>query len=937
MVPRLRRFFDIRPGEGLPVLATFLYIAVVVAAFLLAKPIRNGLFLRQYGAYALVYAYAVVPIVLALFVPAYSRVVARFGGRTVAIGTLIFFSLNVFVFWIAFRYYRFWLLPGVFYVWVNCFGIIAPVQAWTFANSLFDTRQAKRLFPIVGSGASFGAITGGLLARFLVQPVGGTVNMLLVLAALILAAAGIYLLAVLRVRHPAHLRAGRPPRRPLLQALAYMRESPYLRLITALVFLITIATQWTDFQLRLIANREFGGDEDALTEFFGTFNFTCAAISFAVQLFVTAPALRRFGLAVTILVLPTALGAGSAFILLAPLFWTVLLTNAADQSLRFSVDKASYELLYLPIAPTVRVQLKNAIDIVVTGFANAAGAVLLGVATGGFLLLPGLGFDLRGTAAVNLLFIAVWGAVAWRLRTEYVRTIQDSIHRHRIDTQRTSTAVLERSAAEALAAKLAADDPTEVRFALSVLETQRTPKPVPQLRGLLTHGDAEIRRRALAILAAAGDRESAGAAVAMLQDPDIGVRTEALLYLTRGEGGDPLEKIQELGEVEPFSIRAAMTAFLVGPARNLEAARVVLEAMQRTPGPEGARERLEAARLIVLAPDALTDLLIALIRDEDADVARQAIRSARAASTAAVVPPLVDSLARPELADEAVDALATFGSAILPHVEQRLRDALTPIEVKRELPSVLLRIGTPEAEQLLMQNLLAADVTLRHRVIASLNKLRDVRPDLRIDPLIVEVLLAAEIAGHYRSYQVLGPLRAQLREDDPVLEALGHSMEQELERIFRLMALLFPQAGLHDAYVGLRSANLAIRANALEFLDNVLKPELRHVLVPLLDSHVTIDERIGMANRLVGAPLETAQQAVETLLASEDVWLRSCAVYAVGALQLHALEPELRRFEEASDPVLRQSVSTARQRLAGEPAPEHQPAPADMNIGVGAG
>src|SRR4030095_15869576 len=113
-------------------------------------------------------------------------------------------------------------------------------------------------------------------------------------------------------------------------------------------------------------------------------------------------------------------------------------------------------------------------------------------------------------------------------------------------------------------------------------------------------------------------------------------------------------------------------------------------------------------------------------------------------------------------------------------------------------------------------------------------------PDVRVESGVIEVLLAAEIAGHYRSYQVMGPLRLRLKDDDPVLEALRHSMEQELERIFRLMALLFPQAALHDAYVGVRSSNPTVRANALEFLDNVLKPELRHVLVPLLDSHVTV-------------------------------------------------------------------------------------------------
>ena len=76
------------------------------------------------------------------------------------------------------------------------------MQAWSFANSLFDTRQAKRLFGLVGAGASLGAILGGLLARVLVRPVGGPVNLLLVLAALILAAAGIVALGNMRIRRP---------------------------------------------------------------------------------------------------------------------------------------------------------------------------------------------------------------------------------------------------------------------------------------------------------------------------------------------------------------------------------------------------------------------------------------------------------------------------------------------------------------------------------------------------------------------------------------------------------------------------------------------------------------------------------------------------------------------------------------------------------------
>ena len=943
MVARVRRFLDVRPGEGLPVLLTFLYIAVVVAAFLLAKPIRNGLFLHQYGPYALVYVYAAVPLVLTLFVPIYTRVAARFGARTVTIGTLVFFSLNVISFWLAFRYYRFMLLPGLFYVWVNCFGVIAPVQAWSFANSLFDTRQAKRLFGLIGSGASLGAITGGIMARYLVGPAGGTANLMLVVAALILAAAAIVTVSKVRIKRPAASRGARPGSRSPGETWRVIAASPYLRLIGGLALVAAVATQWTSFQLSVVAERRFGTDADTLTEFFGTFNFLLGIVSFLLQLLVTGRLLRSLGVASTILALPLALTTGNALILLAPVFGPVLLTNAFDQGLRFSLDKATYELLYLPISSTIRGHVKNAIDIVVNRVADAIGAVLLGIMTQGFFFVPGLQLDVRGIAAANLVTLGLWLALAWRVRGEYVRTIQDSIHRHRIDTERDSSASSEKTAADVLRGKLAAADTAEVKYALDLIEGQHTRRWHTVLRPLLSHPDPEIRRRSLAILTAGGDDEIGDRVMTMLRDPDIGVRTEALLYLSHESGIDPLRQIQELGDFEDFSIRAGAAAFLAapGPSQNLDAARVILQGMVATSGEEGRRDRAEAARLIgVIGDSELVDLLPSLLADADIEVARQAVHAARDLARDDLVPALILALGRSEIADDAADALATLGDVVVPDVAAALRSEGVPVEVRRELPTVLFRIASPDAERALVESLLESDGTVRHRVIASLNKLRSIRPDIRIDSSVLELLLAAEIAGHYRSYQVLGPLRTRLKDDDPALEALRHTMEQELERIFRLMALLFPHTGLHDAYVGVRSSNQTVRANALEFLENVLKPELRNVLVPLLDSQVTLEERIALGNLLVGAPLETAQQAIETMLASDDPWLQSCAIHAVGTLELRALGPELKRFESAVDPLVRQSAAEARARLAGGPrtvAEPQVPAPVDLDTGVGAG
>ena len=320
-------------------------------------------------------------------------------------------------------------------------------------------------------------------------------------------------------------------------------------------------------------------------------------------------------------------------------------------------------------------------------------------------------------------------------------------------------------------------------------------------------------------------------------------------------------------------------------------------------------------------------------------MARQAIRSARAAAREELFPSLLVALGRSELADDAAGALARLGNAIVPELAEALASVEVPIDTRREIPSVLLRIGSPEAEEVLVDGLLQADGTLRHRVIASLNKLRVLHPDVRVESGVIEVLLAAEIAGHYRSYQVMGPLRARLKEDDSVLEAMRHAMEQELERIFRLMALIFPAAGLHDAYVGVRSSNPIVRANALEFLDSTLKPELRQILVPLLDSTVTTEERVALADRFVGAPLETPEQAIATMLESEDVWLRSCGIYAIGALRLRGFESALVKFEASADTVLKEAARSSRARLAGQRrgVQPQEPVPSDMNLGVGAG
>ena len=47
-----------------------------------------------------------------------------------------------------------------FYIWVGVFNMVAVAQFWAFANDLYTTERGKRLFPLVGIGASLGALVG---------------------------------------------------------------------------------------------------------------------------------------------------------------------------------------------------------------------------------------------------------------------------------------------------------------------------------------------------------------------------------------------------------------------------------------------------------------------------------------------------------------------------------------------------------------------------------------------------------------------------------------------------------------------------------------------------------------------------------------------------------------------------------------------------------
>ncbi len=887
----------------------FAYLFLTMSGTVASKATRDALFLDRYAAVDLPYADITIAVLVGVSVSLYIRASRWVALRSLQIGTLFLYAANCVLFWwfsVAHVGQR-WLFV-VLYLWVGIFSVLAPSQVWTLANFVLTTREAKRAFGFIGSGAILGWIVGGLATRLTASSLGTETLLLWVAGSLVVSAWLVHLswqraevAAVDVSMDPLGFRAS-------LKAVA---SSPYLRSIAWVIGLASFATTVAGWQFKAIAKAQIP-ETDQLAAFFGSFNMIAGLASLGLQLLLTGRVLRSVGVGLALFIVPVAMASATFGVLALGSLVAVSALKASDQVLRYSIDKVTVELLYLPLSAAETFRVKSFIDTVIYRFGDALGGLVV------LACAAGLGWTPVQVGWLTLAIVLAWMAAAAVARQQYVTNLQESIHQHRLDAERANGALLDRNASLALSQKLRGS-PTEIIYALSFFETWPADGVQIAVADLLKHESPDVRVRALTLLSQAGVQTVMGDVERLLRDPHLEVRTEALLYLTRHSNVDPLAIIEQVGDYHDFSIQAALIAFLSRPGRgqNVEAAQVMLQRMVAEGGEAGVRARVEAARVVGLAPDIFDRELRKLLEDDAPEVAREAVRSAGRLGKRTLVHRLVDRLAEPWLTEEIVLALGAFGDRIIEPIRDYLEDRDTLPAIRHELPAVLQAIATPAAHAVLIDNVLTGDPALRMRVLAALNKLAQLHPERRVQRALVETALEAEITGHYRSYQVLDAIGGSLTGAEPVVAGLREALSQESERIFRLMKILYPAHDMHSAFVGIQSDQPAVHDNALEFLDNILPPALRAVVVPLFDREVSAADRARHAERLVGVTVGSRDEAVEVLARSRDPWLQACAAYAIGELRLVGLAHQVDVWSTASDALLRATAVTAQAKLKG--------------------
>lgn len=425
-------FADVHAGEGGTALLLALNVFLILMAYYVLKPVREALILGEGSAELKSYLSAGQVAVLAIVVPYYGRLVARFARmRLINIVTLFFAACPVVFYLLAtFQVH----LGIVFFVWIGIFSLMIVAQFWSFANDVYTKDQGERLFAIVGFGASLGAVAGARIADRLIEPIG--VYQLMLLGAAIL-------VVQLMITNYVNRRAGSrtkaspvaltsaAPKTSGTNAFTLVMRTRYL-LLMALVLMLANWVNTTgeyilgsivkDTVTQTIASGQAAGlsQEQLIGDFYSKYFTYVNALGLVLQLFVVSRVVKYLGVSKAVVILPMISLIAYNILIFYPMLRAVMAAKVAENSTDYSLNNTVRNMLFLPCTYEEKFSGKQVIDsfFVRMGDVLSAGLVFLGTAV--FTLRP------RQFALVNAVIVLAWLMLAWQVGRQYAVRSQAS-------------------------------------------------------------------------------------------------------------------------------------------------------------------------------------------------------------------------------------------------------------------------------------------------------------------------------------------------------------------------------------------------------------------------------------------------------------------------------------------------------------------------------
>lgn len=412
----LQTFTNIKRQELLPTLVAGLFFFCILSALMVVRPAREALGMQR-GIEAIRWLFMATLLVTLLVNPLFGLLVSRFRRMVFIAATYLFFSLGLVCFYglLTFAPAHIGLVSGqVFYVWFSVFNLFATMLFWALLTDRFSKEQSQRLFAAISLGGTLGAIFGPWLASMLARPFGTPLLLLIAAGFLICAVLSAWWLTSLRIERVEEIQATEDPQHKTAQTDAEhaliggsawegftaVIRSPYLLGISAYVLILAVVATLLYFtRLQMVAALAL--DTDTRTEAFARIDFYTQAATFVLQAFLTSHLIKRFGIAVTLALLPITVAFGFIGLALLGSLAALIAFEASFRAVQRGIMRPARETLFTTVPRAERYKAKAFIDTFVYRSGDALGSQTEG-------LLGRLGMGLAGLAWFAVPLAVIW-------------------------------------------------------------------------------------------------------------------------------------------------------------------------------------------------------------------------------------------------------------------------------------------------------------------------------------------------------------------------------------------------------------------------------------------------------------------------------------------------------------------------------------------------
>ena len=905
-----RKILDIRKGEWGSVFLMFLYFFMIIASYYILKPVRNSLFLEQLGAHNLPWVYIGTAVVIGFIILIYSKLSQLVSRNILVPGTIIFFVFNLLLFWWAYKQDFVWF-SAIFYIWVSIYSVLLISQFWIAANIIYSSSQAKRLFGIIGSGGILGGIAGGAITKGLATTIG-TDNLILVSAAVLGIVATIA--SIVHIKFSGEYSDERiisaadlfevDNKKTVYQSIL---ESRHLQLIGIIVSLGMVVSSLVDYEFNTIIENSYSST-DSRTEFFGSFFASMNMVSLIIQLFLTSFILRKFGIGISLMILPIILLLGSASLLFQPVLLSAIFIKLSSGSIKFSLDNSVREIVYMPIPMQVKLKVKPFLDMFTQRFTRGIAGLLIIVGTKFFDL------SIRHFAVMSLIIILFWIFATLKIKKKYIDSIRNLLRNKNVAAENAALHTVDALTCKAISESLSSPDEETVLYALKMLESSSDKSMVPKLKPLLSNSNSDIQHRTINLLTQIGDSTLLPEVEKLIKAENYGVVSDAILYVCMFSDGDEEAVLQAFLDSSDIRIKCAAVVCMANHAAKEDLYKVqkFIDSLLSETGTDKILIRTELARsfAVIKTPSPIHDNLIDLLLDDEVVVRKAAIEASGKILNQNLIPNLIENLTDKKTLASARLVLVKYGTDVIEMLAEKLQNDFEDIELRGSVARVLGRIPNKRAVDVLLNNLKHDSPLLRYNVIKSLNKLHNRFDYLNIDSNVLHQAILGEIHYYYILLRIISDHEKKEQKDiktDLLFHTLRTRLNFSFERIFRLLGLSNDSSDIYRAYYAIVQGDKTMKANAYELLDNILDIELKEIILDLIDN-ISDSQKIENGKKYFNIIRKPFTEDVRDLYSQPDTWLKMAVLYTIGSRKLNDLRSITENGLKSDNPLVRETA-----------------------------